>query len=47
MEENSVDEANYSNAAAFSGDEKIVIDASSVDEPVEKSFKWKNQLGWS
>ncbi len=36
VEENSVDEANYSNAAAFSADEKVIVDASSVDEPVEK-----------
>ena len=41
VERNSVDEANYSNAAAFSGDEKVVIDASSVDEPVEKLMNGK------
>lgn len=41
VERNSVDEANYSNAAAFSGDEKVVIDASSVDEPVEKVMNGK------
>ncbi|MCB9220178.1 MAG: membrane protein insertase YidC, partial [Ignavibacteriales bacterium] len=41
VEQNSVDEANYSNAAAFSGDEKIVIDATSVDEPVEKVLNGK------
>ncbi len=41
LEQNSVDEANYSNAAAYSGDEKIVIDASSVDEPVEKVMNGK------
>ena len=41
VEENSVDEANYSNAAAFSGDEKVVIDASSVGEQVEKVLNGK------
>ncbi|MDX1702589.1 MAG: membrane protein insertase YidC, partial [Melioribacteraceae bacterium] len=41
VEENSVDEANYSNAAAFSGDEKVVIDASSEGETVEKSLNGK------
>ena len=41
VEKNSVDEANYSNAAAFSADEKIVIDATSVDEPVEKVMNGK------
>lgn len=40
-EQNSVDEANFSNAAAFSADEKFVIDASSVDEPVEKVMNGK------
>ena len=33
VEENSVDEANFSSAAAYSGDEKVVIDATSVDDP--------------
>ena len=41
VEENSVDEANYSNAAAFSGDEKVIVDATSVDEPVEKVLNGK------
>lgn len=41
VEENSVDEANYSNAAAFSGDEKVVIDASSEGEIVEKPLNGK------
>ncbi|MBI1933380.1 MAG: membrane protein insertase YidC [Ignavibacteriales bacterium] len=41
VEQNSVDEANYSSAAAFSGDEKVVIDATSVDEPVEKVINGK------
>jgi YidC/Oxa1 family membrane protein insertase len=41
VEKNSVDEANHSNAAAYSADEKIVIDASSVDEPVEKVMNGK------
>jgi YidC/Oxa1 family membrane protein insertase len=41
VEKNSVDEANYSNAAAYSGDEKIVIDASSEGETVEKVMNGK------
>ncbi|MFZ1289300.1 MAG: membrane protein insertase YidC [Melioribacteraceae bacterium] len=41
VEQNSVDEANFSSASAFSGDEKVVIDASSVDEPVEKVINGK------
>ena len=41
VEQNSVDEANFSNAAAYSGDEKVVIDATSVDEPVEKVMNGK------
>ncbi|MCB9208468.1 MAG: membrane protein insertase YidC [Ignavibacteriales bacterium] len=41
VEENSVDEANYSNAAAFSGDEKVVIDASSEGETIDKVLNGK------
>lgn len=41
VEQNSVDEANFSSAAAFTADEKVVIDASSVDEPVEKVMNGK------
>jgi YidC/Oxa1 family membrane protein insertase len=41
VEENSFDEANYSNAAAFSGDEKVIIDASSEGESVEKVLNGK------
>jgi len=41
VEKNSVDEANFSNAAAFSGDEKVVVDATSVDEPEEKVLNGK------
>jgi YidC/Oxa1 family membrane protein insertase len=41
LERNSVDEANFSNAAAFSGDEKVVIDASSEGEVVEKVLNGK------
>lgn len=38
VEENTVDEANYSNASAFYGDEQVIIDASSAGEVVEKDF---------
>ncbi len=41
VEQNSVDEANYSSASAFTADEKVVIDATSVDEPVEKVMNGK------
>jgi len=41
VEKNSVDEANFSNAAAFSADEKVVIDASSEGETVEKVLNGK------
>ncbi|MFH1198138.1 MAG: membrane protein insertase YidC [bacterium] len=41
VEENSVDESTYSNAIAFSGDEKVVIDATSADEPEKKNINGK------
>jgi len=41
VEENSVDEATYSNASAYSGDELVIIDASSPDEKVEKDINGK------
>lgn len=41
VEENSVDEATYSNASAFYGDEQVIIDASDVGERVEKDFSGK------
>lgn len=41
VEQNSVDESTYSNAAAFSGDEKVIVDASSEGETVEKIMNGK------
>jgi YidC/Oxa1 family membrane protein insertase len=41
VEENSVDEANYSKASAFSGDEQVIIDASKVGEKVTKDINGK------
>lgn len=38
VEENTVDEANYSNASAFYGGEQVIVDASSAGEIVEKDF---------
>lgn len=38
VEENTVDEANYSNASAFYGGEQVIVNASSVGEIVEKDF---------
>ncbi len=40
-EENSVDEANYSNASAYAGDEEVVVDASSPGEVVQKELNGK------
>lgn len=37
-EKNSVDEANHSNTSAFSGEEQVIIDASSVGEKVTKDI---------
>lgn len=41
VEENSVDEANYSKASAFSGDEQVIIDATKVGEKVTKDINGK------
>ena len=38
VEQNSVDEANYSNASVYYGDEKVILDASSLDERGEEDF---------
>src|SRR5690606_16497294 len=38
VEENSVDEANYSNASLYYGDEQVIIDADDAEEKVEKDF---------
>ncbi|MFH0734820.1 MAG: membrane protein insertase YidC [bacterium] len=38
VEENSVDEANYANASAYSGDEQVIVDASSIGEKVQKDI---------
>ena len=38
VEENTVDEANYSNASAFYGGEQVIIDANKAGEIVEKDF---------
>lgn len=39
VEHNSVDEANYSNASAYSGGEQVIIDASTVGEKISKDFR--------
>jgi len=39
VEHNSVDEANYSNASAYSGGEQVIIDASSIGEKITKDFR--------
>ena len=41
VEKNSVDEANYSNASVFYGDEQVIVDASSVGEKEIKEFRGK------
>lgn len=38
VEENTVDEANYSNASVFYGGEQVIVDASSAGDVVEKDF---------
>lgn len=38
VEENSVDEANSSNASVYYGDEQVIVDASSNGEKVDKNF---------
>lgn len=38
VEENTVDEATYSNASAFYGGEQVIVDASSAGEIVEKDY---------
>lgn len=39
VEENSVDEANYSDAGVFYGDEQVIVDATSVGEKETKEFR--------
>jgi YidC/Oxa1 family membrane protein insertase len=41
VEENSVDEANFSNASVYYGEEQVIIDASDVGETVEEDFTGK------
>ena len=42
VEENSVDEANYSNASVYYGDEQVSCRCLRLDETVEKEFNWKS-----
>jgi len=44
VEKNSVDEASYSNASAFSGGEQLIINSSSEDEKEKKEFN--GQVDW-
>jgi YidC/Oxa1 family membrane protein insertase len=44
VEENSVDEANYSNASVYYGGEQVVVDASSIGEKVHKEFN--GRIDW-
>ncbi|MCK7526373.1 MAG: membrane protein insertase YidC [Ignavibacteriales bacterium] len=41
VERNSVDEANYSNASVYYGDEQVIVNASSVGEKEVKEFRGK------
>jgi YidC/Oxa1 family membrane protein insertase len=41
VEENSVDEANYSKASAYSGDEQVIVDATSAGEKIIKDINGK------
>ena len=44
VEENSVNEANYSNSSVFYGDEQVIIDASSLDE--EEAEDFNGRIEW-
>ena len=44
VERNSVDEANYSNASVYYGDEQVIVDASSVGEKEVKEFR--GRIDW-
>lgn len=44
VERNSVDEATYSNASAYTGDEQVIVDASSVGEKVSKDLN--GRIDW-
>jgi YidC/Oxa1 family membrane protein insertase len=44
VEDNSVDEANYSNASVYYGDEQVIVDASSVGEKINKDFN--GRIDW-
>ncbi len=44
VEENSVNEANYSNASVYYGDEQVIIDASSIDESESEDFN--GRIDW-
>ncbi len=41
VENNSVDEATYSNASAYSGEEQVIVDASDVGEKITKDINGK------
>ncbi len=41
VEQNSVDESNYSSSSAFAGDEKVEIDASSIGDKIDKDINGK------
>lgn len=45
VEENSVDEANYSDASVYYGGEQVIVDASSVGEKVNKDFN--GRVDWA
>ncbi len=45
VEENSVDEANYSDASVYYGGEQVIVDASSVGEKVTKDFN--GRVDWA
>ncbi|MFO7444785.1 MAG: membrane protein insertase YidC [Ignavibacteriaceae bacterium] len=44
VEENSVDEANYSNASVFYGDEQVIVDADDAGEKVKEAFN--GRIDW-
>ncbi|OGU30744.1 MAG: preprotein translocase YidC [Ignavibacteria bacterium GWA2_35_9] len=41
VEKNSADEANYSDASVYYGDEQVIVDAADLNESIEKEFNGK------
>lgn len=44
VEKNSVDEANYANASVYYGDEQVIVDGGTINEPETKEFR--GNISW-